>query len=482
MIKNVLNWLKSNPITTLCAVVVVVSLGSFYYPIYWKGSQFRSELTSRQQTVSELESFESQSVQIPPAAPDEPPTDTQMVINDAAINKLQRVYKQLESEYSEIYQEATRLNKAGHEVMLSGLFPQPMDNSRQFRAREAYRDQFRSLYEALNAGSKPGPEAVQEMLDQTESDLRSSYLLSETERLSEDQQRELRKRQAERLVDLYKQTASEHHVYAEPVKLDPRTGEWQTGPFQIGDWAKGRKPPMEDLWEGQMQLWIQQDLVRALRMVNNMQNPDTSLREVPVKRVKKMLVKPGYVGVPEGGRIRGGVPDESKVQEIVEKMQQAKQSRLPADFTISPTGRKSNPVYDVRHAVLTLVIDSQRIPQLFNAISSVNFMTIIGMDITDVDEYEAMRDGYYYGSDDAVELDLTVETLWLRSWTAGHLTEQIAADQNEQFDEGLMPDEVRYTLGLPVRSSNFVPPSMRRDNNNSSNNRNRGSGGFNRNF
>jgi hypothetical protein len=176
-----------------------------------------------------------------------------------------------------------------------------------------------------------------------------------------------------------------------------------------------------------------------------------------------MLVKPGYVGVPENGRFRGGVPNESEIQDIVQKMQDAKQNRLPDDFTASPTGRESNPIYDVRHAVLTVIIDSSRIPQLLNALSSVNFMTVIGMDVEDVDEYEALREGFYYGSDDTVSLDLTIETLWLRSWTAGHLTEQIAADNNEQFNEGLMPDEIRYKLGLPVRSSNFIPPSQRRD-------------------
>jgi hypothetical protein len=86
-------------------------------------------------------------------------------------------------------------------------------------------------------------------------------------------------------------------------------------------------------------------------------------------------------------------------------------------------------------------------------------MSVIGLSIKDIDEYEHLTDGYFYGFDvDAVEMTIDVESLWLRRWTAGHLSENEAAQARESFDPGLMPDAVRYKLGLPVRDPNFQPP------------------------
>jgi hypothetical protein len=62
-----------------------------------------------------------------------------------------------------------------------------------------------------------------------------------------------------------------------------------------------------------------------------------------------------------------------------------------------------------------------------------------------------------------VQLDLTIETIWLRDWTAGHLNEEQAASHNEPFNPGLMPDDVRYYLGMEPRVglANYVPSSSR---------------------
>jgi hypothetical protein len=34
-----------------------------------------------------------------------------------------------------------------------------------------------------------------------------------------------------------------------------------------------------------------------------------------------------------------------------------------------------------------------------------------------VDEYAALREGFVYGSGDAVEAGILIETVWLRHWT-----------------------------------------------------------------
>ncbi len=141
---------------------------------------------------------------------------------------------------------------------------------------------------------------------------------------------------------------------------------------------------------------------------------------------------------------------------------------MPEDFQASPSGRRSNALYDVRHARVKVLIDSTRIPQFINNLATVNFMTVLMASVRDVDEYQHLRglDGsgaqggtrstrsmYIYGPHDVVELELVVESLWLRRWTAGHGDEDEARKLGEQFDPGLMPDEVRGILRLPLRAS-----------------------------
>jgi len=448
MIRNMLTWAKANPLAVVCFAVILVSTISFYYPTYVQSINFREEMAQRQQQIDQIQKFKQSSMTLPPANTDDPPMVIRDVINDDAIDRLDAVYKAMEEEYVNIYRFASGRNQRGHDVMLNGLFPKPLDESKPFDARKAYRDSFRVLYDLLDATTPPAQEEVDEMLATVVENYKAT-LFPVPDKLTDAQMKEVRKKQAEKLQQMYQKRAAMHHVYAEPVEINVQQGVWEPGIFQIGEWAKpGRRPAMADIWEGQVQLWIQQDLVNAIRATNQMDNPSRSILNAPVKRIIGMFVKPGYVGVPSGGYNGQREQDTSR--------------RLPDDFTHAMTGRQSNPIYDVRHAVLTLVIDSRKIPTLINALAQVNFMTVIGMKMTDVDEYAAMEEGYYYGPNtDAMQLDLTIETIWLRDWTAGHLNEEQAAERNEAFNPGLMPDDVRFHLGLTPRVGleNYVPES-----------------------
>ena len=107
---------------------------------------------------------------------------------------------------------------------------------------------------------------------------------------------------------------------------------------------------------------------------------------------------------------------------------------MPLDYSVSFTGRHDNPLYDVRLVDLVIVVDSAKIPEVLDALARQNFMTVIApVEVRALDLFTAMRDGYYYGTAPVSELTLTVETIWLREWTA-------------QF----MPSELKQALGIPI--------------------------------
>ena len=98
---------------------------------------------------------------------------------------------------------------------------------------------------------------------------------------------------------------------------------------------------------------------------------------------------------------------------------------LPDDFSLSPTGRRSNAMYDVRHVQLLVDLDSHQMLPFLEQLRQVNFMTVLKMDLTDIDEYQVMQEGYIYGSGDVVRAEMLIETIWLRDWTVAYMHESV---------------------------------------------------------
>ena len=66
---------------------------------------------------------------------------------------------------------------------------------------------------------------------------------------------------------------------------------------------------------------------------------------------------------------------------------------------------------------MTMVVASSKLPTLVDAISATNFMTVIGLDFSEVEPWADLERGFYYGPEHVVKATIDVETIWLRSWT-----------------------------------------------------------------
>ncbi len=105
----------------------------------------------------------------------------------------------------------------------------------------------------------------------------------------------------------------------------------------------------------------------------------------------------------------------------------------PRDFSRRFTGRVSNPVYDVRLVEVVFVAETSRLPRIFDALAARNFMTVANVRLSPADPFDAARDGYLYGIEPVSEVRATIETIWLREWTAVS-----------------MPAVVRAQFGIPT--------------------------------
>lgn len=255
------------------------------------------------------------------------------------------------------------------------------------------------------------------------------------------------------------------------------------GPFNLAAWASADSPPsLEQLWEGQVELWIIRDVMTAISAMNQvgttvqLPNAEGEMVEMPqnvvtapVKRLVDVSIVPYYVGIHTRGGMAGrgtGAGADSSVlltpaaggSDMMD-MEMAEPSGMPApsplggaepggtasqldqsvypapavtalpdprepqegNFYFGPTGRRSNSIYDVRHAWVTLHIQADQLPRFFEILRQTNFMTVIKMRVTDVDEYALLREGFVYGDADVVEVELTLETLWFRTWTTDYM-------------------------------------------------------------
>ena len=90
---------------------------------------------------------------------------------------------------------------------------------------------------------------------------------------------------------------------------------------------------------------------------------------------------------------------------------------MPLDYSSSFTGRTTNPLFDVRHVEVELIVDSEKMPEVFDALARYNFMTIVKASVETVSLFDAIKSGYFYGSRPVSLIRLDLETVWCREWT-----------------------------------------------------------------
>jgi hypothetical protein len=185
-------------------------------------------------------------------------------------------------------------------------------------------------------------------------------------------------------------------------------------------------PKPDDMWYAQLQLWMQRDLATAIAEENA---KSTSILDSPVKRLISMYMPAAsmYVFPPAsaaggaGGQPgMGGVPAAAKDTDPI-----------PPIYSVSPTGRYSNGMYDVLAFRLTVDVDASKVNEFIETLSHQRFITVNIQNEYALDANTESARGYLYGSNATVRLVLDGEMLFMRSWT---------------FD--MMPERVKQALGL----------------------------------
>ncbi|MCC7408287.1 MAG: hypothetical protein IT442_09455 [Phycisphaeraceae bacterium] len=488
-VKRLLEWAKANPMTVGSAGVIVASLAVWVFVVWMPGSQFRGDMSRQANAkLSEINQYADASVQIPAPEAAGEPQSVRMVVNQPAIEKLEWVQQRMQKESQVVIDQAVAFNRGSHRPMLDGLFPQPARPDLPYTARERYREMMAAMLSDqpntfglphLNAGSPPTPAEIAEELGKVDQEISAEISPRRVTDLSLAEQREMAARRTQRIKEFLTRRARGIHLYA---SRDPST--W---PLDVAAWAyDAKQPKLSEIWNSQMSLWVQQDILEAIGRVNHVDDPTQDVTTGPVKRLVSIeVVGPGYVGIDNGGTFltqgsgtgrRASIMSSMAAESAFDAQSAALRAAMrppemdgpsvsqapvagppqgeeadptppvqlaSVDYSVSPTGRSSNEVFDVWHARVTVVIDSTRIPQFIDALSKVNFITVLQLTTQDVDEYQDLLQGYVYGPDDVVQLTMSIETVWLRAWTAP-----------------LMPRVIKLAVGVPLPESSTEGEEM----------------------
>jgi uncharacterized membrane protein YgcG len=444
----VLSWIKSNVYTVIFLAVMIAAPVALWVLSGRMNASVRTDLQTRTGKISELDRLEKTKVELSVPGPDNPHVSATIPVNRRFLERYQEVVNRISEDAEQIRVRVVDMNRQNRGVLLEQLFPDPPSHLRETLPEQMFRNLL-SAYEQLLRDCEAGaPPSVQDMLDDVQA-ARERYMTQSLMRsagdLDEDEKRWLTEQLTKTRLAIYAETADSIKLYAKLADLNiPHESE---------------KPPSAEgedntlMFDWQWQYWIKQDILKGLYAANE---PYGSVVDAPVKRLVSLVVLDGPVsqgssgasaGPSRGGASSGGFGPAggSSGRRSSGRKPAARTGptgvavdpsrEVPLDYGVSFTGRADNALYDVRDVRLEIVVDSAKIPEVFDALARQNFMTVINAQVDAMDLFAAIKDGYFYGTAPVSLLTLDLETIWLREWTA-------------QF----MPTELKQALGIAIEA------------------------------
>lgn len=448
--KGVLNWIKKNLIIVVSVVLILVFIpAGFVFSSGWN-KKIKDEATQAfTSTRSELQRAGSVQYALPGVLEGETTVSETRAPNRAVTRFFEEQRATRVAQVADVVERGTAFNQRDHAELVPGLLPRAANNTtlRSLGMEMAERiagtvdsagnviraSVYADLLRRLNAGTPPDPAELGATLAEFSNSEQQRYASGSNDgRLSDAQSQDLARGLVDRRLQEYSGRAKSLTFYASLDAIRSPAGQTEPG------WSTvpSTPPPQAEITEADAFVWLWDfwtisDVLEAVTLANT--DPQTGVLTVPdapIKRVERVRVaalpvaaasaddaSDPFAGGGRSGRGRaslGGDPAESGA---------------PVE---THTRRAPNADYDIRMVQLTVIASSRGLPTLFDALGRVNNMTVVDVDITPVDVWADLAQGYYYGEEHVVRATIDIETVWLRSWTLP-----------------LMPDRVREAVGAP---------------------------------
>ncbi len=432
---TVLEWVKANVFIVVFVLLLIAAPVAMFFVSSGMNADVRKEVEIRARKQTDLTKLETDLVQ-----PDG--TAVKGIPNDKYIARYAEVANSMAKDADAVLRAAMEHNRKGRGVVLPQALPEIAENVRDViprRFHDALVEAYGNLLSETKAGTPPSLESMRQELELARTQFITADLRKDTsDKLEPDELKQLTERLTNLRMSRYADAAKNVGLYVSNAEL------------RVPAWSQEHQPSQGEMYNWQWQFWVTQDILHALHEANKTE----SVVNAPVKRVVGLniigLPKPSADNQPQNmpgtdkmgaGGFSAGFgdsgatpPPPAEGERTAAPVAAANpKAAVPHDFNVSHTGRVTNPLYDVITVELDVVVETARLPQVLDALSRYNFITVTGVHLQEIDPFDAAQAGYFYGAAPVCGAHLTLETIWLRGWTA-------------QF----MPGTVKQVLGVPA--------------------------------
>ena len=454
---KVLEYVKQYLVIAICVIVTIAALVGLPMVSAGWNEEVQKNIKSRSSYFSRISKLEKTNFQVPGSSQSQ-----ETVVNRKLLDAYEQITASMLEDAQRVTQVAMTRNQQSHDVLMPDLFPKPPEGYGAMdvlprRMHEKLMAGYEQLLASVNAGSPPPAKEVEVSLQAARRRfLEQMMAKDESDELTEEETKQLKQQMTGERLEIYKDRAAEIGIYFGLEAISPP------------EFDRARPPSITDLFSWQWRYWVVEELADVIRSVNStteLQNPIKRIDSIRLTGLMQLLHEAGASGGQGGrgagrrggggspappSRFGGGAPSGPRGPAAGGRgrpgsgpaggspggpaLEMASAPSAGAtNFDVSVSGRISNQLYDVVLVELDMVVATASIPQVLDAFARQNFMTVLDLGLQPEDAFKAVKDGFYYGSENVSRLKLVVETVWLRSWT-------------RQF----MPDEVRASLGVPL--------------------------------
>ncbi len=397
-----------------CLVIVGAPLGSVFLQA-WLREPLDAEIQARVKLFDQLGAVERATFEL--RAPGGAKTSETAEVTPALIEVVRAHHASLAKLADDAYAKALDRNRSNRAVLagLEQFIPAPAnaDGRRVNLLKEQalpliVAEQERLLTHAL--AMKPAAnEEILDRVNRAEDEYIKSVLLKENRETVTDP---TERAQLQSHLVLARLEAILDHAHEGEFYVDAGGIAWKPV-VATGDSPEDFDKSLASIFRAQWDLWVVDDILKAISNLNG--KASTGVISAPIKRVMQLSIDsiPG-IEVTETAAAAssdaaatapsGGQPVDPKAPVI-------------ADFKTSLNGLITNSLFDVRYAHLTVVVETESLLKLVDALARQNFMTITNLSMKPADTFAAMRAGFAYGPKPCSEVTLAIQTVWFRDWT-----------------------------------------------------------------
>jgi len=363
--------------------------------------------------------------------------------NQATIDAGQASIKRVQEQSLQLKDMAVSMN--AHVQLLPGALPGPGD---PYRFKQIYNQQFKTVLPGkLQSATPPTDEEIKNRADEQTAKITSE---APTDKATgqvynkEALQQNITAMLARLPEEMKREAATKHKMYMPPSALSIQ-------PELIDQPGVNTVPDIEKIWIAQVGLWIQQDVVDAIA---NLNRASKKVADSPVKQLLQIYVSPDkeqlYVLPQGGGATAAAGPATPGAVPASAVAANTDSEPFPRDYSVSPTGRVCNGVFDVVNFTVVMHVQAADVEQVIQEFERNRLITVYQTDITAVNSAIMQQQGFYFGNNGVVMLTMKCEELLMRDWTHKLMPPTIKAFLNVDRT----PDQQQQPSGEPQAAVN----------------------------